>query len=153
MHAIILRCRCCLHPSPSSLCSLFFADAILLPSVAALPSTVTASTVAVLHATAAPNQSCNPLFDLPTMYANPTLKNRHPHVRPPNGIFAEEPKHPSHGGRPWPFEIRNMSISMHLNRTIFGMLIWRVCMPITNFFQWGSLDNGFVDIILRAPLF
>jgi hypothetical protein len=115
VNAIISRHHRCLHPSPSSLRGLFFANAILLPFVAVLPSAVTASTVAVLHATAAPNQSCNPLFDLPTMYANPTLQNRCPPVRPPNGIFAEEPKHPSRGGRPWPIEIRDMVIAMHMN--------------------------------------
>jgi hypothetical protein len=32
-----------------------------------------------------------------------------------NGMIAEEPKHPSNGGRPWPIEIRNMVISMHLS--------------------------------------
>ncbi len=115
MHTIISLLRCCLHPSPSFLCGLFFADTILLPSVAALPSAVTASNVAILRSTATPNQSCNPLFDLPTMYAHPTLQNRCPPMRPPNGIFAEEPKYPSFGGRPWPIEIRNMVISMHLN--------------------------------------
>ncbi len=40
-------------------------------------------------------------------------------MHPPNGIFAEEPKYPSHGGRPWPIEIRNMVISMHLNGVNF----------------------------------
>jgi hypothetical protein len=98
---------------------LFFADAILLLSMATLPFAVTASTVAVLCATTAPDQSCNPLFDLPTMYANSTLQNRRPPMRPPNGIFAEEPKHPSHGDRPWPIKIKNMVISMHLNRDDF----------------------------------
>jgi hypothetical protein len=88
--------------------------------VAALTSDVTASTVAALRATAAPDQSCNPLFAPPTMYANPTLQIRHPPVRPPNGIFAEEHKHPSRGGRPWPIEIINMVISMHLNGDNFG---------------------------------
>jgi hypothetical protein len=54
------------------------------------------------------------------MYANPTLQNRHPPRGPPNGIFAEEPKHPSRGGRPWPIEIRNVVFSMHLNGDNFG---------------------------------
>ena len=49
------------------------------------------------------------------MYANPTIQNRRPPARPPNGMLAEEPKHPSNGGRPWPIEIRNMVISMHLS--------------------------------------
>ena len=49
------------------------------------------------------------------MYANPTLQNRRPPERLPDGMFAEEPKHPSNGGRPWPTEIRNMVISMHLS--------------------------------------
>ena len=49
------------------------------------------------------------------MYANPTLQNRCPPVRLPNGMLAEEPKHPSNGGSPWPIKIRNMVISMRLS--------------------------------------
>jgi hypothetical protein len=49
------------------------------------------------------------------MYANPTLQNKRPHVHPLNGMLAEDPKHPSNGGRAWPIEIRNMIISMHLS--------------------------------------
>jgi hypothetical protein len=42
-------------------------------------------------------------------------------------MLAEEPKHPSNGGRPWPIKIRNMVISMHLS----GENVWDatlVCM-------------------------
>ena len=49
------------------------------------------------------------------MYANPTLQSKRPPVRPQHGMLAEEPKHPSNEGRPWPIEIRNMVISMHLS--------------------------------------
>jgi hypothetical protein len=49
------------------------------------------------------------------MYKNPTLKDKRPPVRPPNQMFFDEPKYPSHGGNPWPIEIRNMDVSMHLN--------------------------------------
>ena len=49
------------------------------------------------------------------MYKNPTFKDKGPPVRPPNWMFVDKPKHPSRGGNPWPIEIRNMVVSMHLN--------------------------------------
>ena len=49
------------------------------------------------------------------MYAHPTLQTKRPPVRPPNGMLSAETAHPSQGGRPWPIEVRNMVVSMHLN--------------------------------------
>ena len=43
-------------------------------------------------------------------------------MRPPNGMLAEEPKHPSNGGRRWPIEMKNIVISMHMS----GENVWDV---------------------------
>ncbi len=95
------------------------AVAILLPPAAALPSAVASIhcrfLLLLVLCTAVPGWCRHPLPFIPTMYANPTLQNKRPPVCPLNGMLAEEPKHPSNGGRQWPIEIRNMVISMHLS--------------------------------------
>ena len=61
-----------------------------------------------------------------SMYAHPTLQTKRPPVRPPNGMLSAETAHPSQGGRPWPIEVRNMVVSMHLNGDDFheASLAW-----------------------------
>ena len=55
-----------------------------------------------------------------TIYAHRTIQTKLPPVRPPNGMLSAETAHLSQGGRPWPIEVRNMVVSMHLNGDDFN---------------------------------
>ena len=63
---------------------------LLLPPAATLPSAVASIhcrfLLLLVLCTVVPGWCCHPLPFIPTMYANPTLQNKHPPVRPPNGI-------------------------------------------------------------------